>query len=1098
MTSDSKGLSLGLSLGYCIDDAAVTPEAFYAAACSVDRSVVVEACAGAGKTWMLVSRMVRALLAGAQPDQIVAITFTRKAAAEMRERLDDWLAEWAQADDASLQQALQQRGLTAPQAQDLLPQLRGLQGRLLAQGQAVEVHTFHAWFAQLLRAAPVDVLHRLGLAPELRLIEDASELSVALGRRFRRRVIQADALREAYFHLVRRHGLSKLRDWLDAALERRVELDLGAEAAGRSVPAPSSWQEDPIAAWSALRPLMEAAARGLGQGKATAQKVAAGLVDALLCDEAEAGFAAARAALFTSTGSVRKLPEASASAEWRDAVAAFEQLQADREQWWAHQDHQALLQLAQAQAQEFAALKRERGCIDMGDLELGACTLLGDPVQAGWLQQQLDLQVRHLLIDEFQDTSPLQWQALQAWLSAYAGSGSGAALSVFVVGDPKQSIYRFRRAEPRVFHAAADFVVQGLGGLRLSCDRTRRNAPAVLDCVNRVFEPLMRGGAFLGFRPHQGASQDPIGAVWTLDAPPAQAEGEEEMGEEAESAWRPSLEQARQGAEVQRRAAEGRRVAALVQDLLQRDALAPTDIMVLARKRDALAAVAAGLRERGIAHETPESQALIDCPEVLDLLAVLDVLASPGHDLALARVLRSALFGVDESALLGLQAAAAAAGQSWLTSLLALPPAQAQALGLARAQQLMGAWWQELRHACAFEALQRVLTEGEFKARVAARLSPAVLWPRWAAIDALLDQALNLDGGRYWSLYGFVRALRQRPLVVPVRAHGQGVQLLTIHGAKGLEADTVILVDADAAPARAQSSTLLIDWPVEAPGPTTVAFLASESRPPPQLQAAMDEEMAQRRREELNGLYVALTRARRQLVVSRTAALRGANSASAWSLLAHLPPWPHPLPEAQLAHALERPPLPCLPPPGPQSSGEPAARPQACGQAEDPRSAQLGEALHRVMEWATQPGAQRVELAQWLAAAAQMYGLDARAQQSLADWVKGLLGSEALAPFLDHAGLLWAGNEVGLVWQGQEIRLDRLVCRECQGRREGGREWWVLDYKLHPAPATVPEYQLQMERYVRAVQALEPADAVRGAFISADGRLHPWPAMETV
>ena len=75
--------------------------------------------------------------------------------------------------------------------------------------------------------------------------------------------------------------------------------------------------------------------------------------------------------------------------------------------------------------------------------------------------------------------APYQWQALQAWLSGYAGAG-GTAPSVFIVGDPKQSIYRFRRAEPQVFIAATDFVCTALGGVVLSCDHTRRNARGVL------------------------------------------------------------------------------------------------------------------------------------------------------------------------------------------------------------------------------------------------------------------------------------------------------------------------------------------------------------------------------------------------------------------------------------------------------------------------------------------------------------------------------------------------------------------------------------------------------------------------------------------
>ncbi len=125
---------------------------------------------------------------------------------------------------------------------------------------------------------------------------------------------------------------------------------------------------------------------------------------------------------------------------------------------------------------QFTALKRERGWVDMNDVERAALLMLADPVPAGWVQERLDARIRHLMIDEFQDTNPLQWQALYAWLIGY--SGAGTAPSVFLVGDPKQSIYRFRRAEPQVFRAAQAFVVHGLGGDLLSCDHTRRNAEA--------------------------------------------------------------------------------------------------------------------------------------------------------------------------------------------------------------------------------------------------------------------------------------------------------------------------------------------------------------------------------------------------------------------------------------------------------------------------------------------------------------------------------------------------------------------------------------------------------------------------------------------
>ena len=143
-------------------------------------------------------------------------------------------------------------------------------------------------------------------------------------------------------------------------------------------------------------------------------------------------------------------------------------------------------------------------------MERTALVLLSDPVLSGWVQERLDARVRHLLIDEFQDTNPLQWQALHAWLSGYAGAGGGQqAPSVFIVGDPKQSIYRFRRAEPQVFRAAQAFVRQALGGDLLSCDHTRRNATGVIDCVNRVMQAAQAEQRYSGSRDHSTCRPSP-------------------------------------------------------------------------------------------------------------------------------------------------------------------------------------------------------------------------------------------------------------------------------------------------------------------------------------------------------------------------------------------------------------------------------------------------------------------------------------------------------------------------------------------------------------------------------------------------------------
>lgn len=153
------------SAAYFIDGRLADSTAFYARACDPARSVVVEACAGAGKTWMLVSRILRALLAGAEPQQIVAITFTRKAAGEMRERLSKWLGDFALASPETRVAELRLRGMSEGEARAAESRLAGLHEQLLRGGRFVEIRTFHAWFAQLLRAAPLELLRSQGISP---------------------------------------------------------------------------------------------------------------------------------------------------------------------------------------------------------------------------------------------------------------------------------------------------------------------------------------------------------------------------------------------------------------------------------------------------------------------------------------------------------------------------------------------------------------------------------------------------------------------------------------------------------------------------------------------------------------------------------------------------------------------------------------------------------------------------------------------------------------------------------------------------------------------------------------------------------------------
>ncbi|MBA3904728.1 MAG: hypothetical protein C0522_13835 [Rhodocyclaceae bacterium] len=150
-------------------------------------------------------------------------------------------------------------------------------------------------------------------------------------------------------------------------------------------------------------------------------------------------------------------------------------------------------------------------------------------------------------------------------------------------------------------------------------------------------------------------------------------------------------------------------------------------------------------------------------------------------------------------------------------------------------------------------------------------------------------------------------------------------------------------------------------------------------------------------------------------------------------------------------------------------------------------SAALGEALHRVMEWATGPGGMASDLDSLAAAAAQMYGLEPKRQQALLTHARAILQSPACQPVLHGEALVWAGNEVPVVGRGgEDLRIDRLVCVR---RDDGQRIWWVLDYKLNESPDRVPEYLQQISGYREAVMAMQPGEEVRTAFINGAGAL---------
>jgi ATP-dependent helicase/nuclease subunit A len=1056
----------------------ISRERFYAIACDPRRHVAVEACAGAGKTWMLVSRILRAMLDGAQPHEILAITFTRKAAGEMRQRLQEWLARWSTAPDEELARELAARGLPHADAATRAS-LRGLYAGLLRSGRPVQIRTFHAWFAALLRGAPVSVLQSLGLPTRFDLLEDDKEAVARVWRRFHA-TVEADAdARADYEASVGAHGRFNTLKALESALGKRVEFAM-ADAVGvvddsvrpfgevfeefQGVERPELMLRE---AW--VRDAFHEASRVLGKASAPTFAAKGGELEHAVTT---ADFPAAAAALLTKDQEPRKFNDKLAGIDdVRTAQTLAQRLcgAVHQHEAWLH--HRRIARLARHLLVAYAALKREHGWVDMSDVERTAHVLLSDPVLAGWVQERLDQRVRHLMIDEFQDTNALQWQALHSWLASYAGAG-GDGPSVFIVGDPKQSIYRFRRAEPQVFQAAQDFIARELQGDRLSCDHTHRNAPHVLATVNAVMQAAQHEGLYTGFRAHTTQSSH-AGAVLAL--PPIPRPTPEAVADEG-LAWRDSLTVPRVLPEEKLVTLECRQAAAWIAAQL-RAGVRAGEVMVLARRRDRLAVLEDELRLLHIPAQQPEKTDLCQMPEVQDLVALLDVLVSPGHDLSLARALKSPLFSCDDDVLVTLarrarEAAAEGPPRAWFELLQAEDLPQP----LPTITQTLRRWQRWVQALPPHDALQAIYDDGDVLARFARCAPPPLRASVLANLRAVLGAALQVGGGRYLTPYAFVRALKAGGIRGPAVAAEDVVRLLTVHGAKGLEAAVVLLLDTDSSTSRPESMGALCEWPGEAPAPWRFAFLASETRPPFCSVDALAVEQAARAREELNALYVAMTRAERQLVISSVVP-SSAGSITWWQRL---------LPHAQLLEA----PQPAavadgvrhdvftmrVVPGAPQPATIEWLRP---GAPQGSDASRLGEAMHRLLEtWQPRAGIAAPSLRE----VQRRFGIDAGAAQQAAAMAQRIAGGEGAWAW-DAAQVDWQGNEVELHHQGELLRLDRLV------RRRDSGDWWVLDFKSAAQPQRQPELVAQMERYRAAVAAANPGAVVRTAFLTAKGAM---------
>jgi len=763
-------------------------------ALDVGTSFIVQAPAGSGKTELLIQRYLALLATVERPEEVLAITFTRKASGEMRDRILSALEAADQEKPASDHGAATWALARAVRQRDA-----ELDWRVMDCPARLKVMTIDAFHALLSRQLPVlsgaggalavadrpERLYREAARRTLLCACDDDETGAAarhllshLDNRFERAenmLVSLLARRDQWLGRVTGPGRlepSERRHWLEESIGRQIESGLAIAAA---VCPPAVRQTLPALADYAARNLEEKGSESpilacRGQDTWPAADVASvpvwkGLVELLLTAAGQCRKGVNAAQGFPPTGADEKgamhallesLQDHPRFVELMAEIRALPSHEYDEGQWRILDQ---LLRLLPSCAAQLELVIREQG---RGDYVAVADTarraLMSDEGPTD-LALALDYRISHILVDEFQDTSAAQVELLRLLTSGWE-AGDGRTL--FCVGDPMQSIYGFREAEVGLF-----LDVRRMAGINevpvesLTLEVNFRSRQGVVDWVNRTFPSVMPD--------HEDAR---LGAVPFVGAHAYHAPGSDE----------PVCFHAFEEDDGRQ---EADRVRSVVQDIRRRDPKA--SVAVLVRGRNHLEHIAPLLRKAGLRFQAVEIEKLVGRPVVQDLMALTRAVSHPADRVAWLACLRAPWCGLTLEDLETL----AGDNQATLWECLLDPDtlARVSADGRSRLARFVGAMTRSLAEQGRRPLHRQVegiwmTVGGPAALESAAALDDARSFfrrLRRLQAGAELDDPTELEDA-LGDLYG-----APDPLADP------DLQLMTIHKAKGLQFDYVLL-----------------------------------------------------------------------------------------------------------------------------------------------------------------------------------------------------------------------------------------------------------------------------------------------------------------
>ncbi len=865
----------------------------------------VQASAGSGKTYLLISRIVRLLLTGAEAGNILAITFTRKAANEMQTRLLERLFELATCDETSLEKILHELKLDINT--NTIELSRSLYEKILRSDAPVKTSTFHAFCQELLRRFPMEA----NIAPGFDLLDKTAllydEAWDALMAEANKN--KESELAKAVYSLFKELGLYNSKkalinfiehrsDWwaytkneVDALLfaknnlQKQINIDINVNPL-----------ENLFASEENINLLNEF--HILLCKHDTKKNVEHSSFIYQIIDEQKdksLRFDLFKLCFLTKAGSPLQRKESNVAAKKMgeegqtrflelhtilsekilDTIAnisAIKTIETNLSWYLAGQHY----------LEHFQKIKQQQRLLDFTDLEWQTYLLLNQSNNALWVQYKLDQRIEHLLIDEFQDTNPTQWNLILPLLEEMAASNDERQRSVFIVGDAKQSIYRFRRAEPRLFIAAEKWLKNNLGATTSPLSHSWRSSPAIINFINKVFSQNKFKVLLPSFNEHTTHRKELTGKVTLL---PLSLKDHQTADEQEEITLRNPLHQARQETINHQYFNEGLIIANTIKNIIKDETLIShkngtkvvnyNDIIILLRSRTHVADYEKALRETGIPYIGANRGTLLESLEVNDMLDLLQWLILPFDNLSLAGILRSPLFNVTNQDLIAIKQSTKG---SWLERLKKYVDNNPEHKILPRAYNLLIQWQDTANKLPAHDLLDKIYSEANVLACYTAAFPPHLSQRVTANLNRFLELALEMDSGRYPSLSRFsawLNELRQleneapdEPVTPATEDSQQRIRILSIHAAKGLEAPIVFLADSANNPTSKKAYTTLIDWPAGNEKPEYFLLTATKNNLDKFSKKCITEQESFEQHENANLLYVALTRAKQRLYIS--------------------------------------------------------------------------------------------------------------------------------------------------------------------------------------------------------------------------------------